>query len=72
LPDGTKYQVGSYLPGRIKAESYAASDTFDAAFQWIEDRLRENPMRTGRVFTYETITPEQAKRLRRYRLERIG
>lgn len=70
MVDGSKYEVGSYLPGRMEAENWTAFDTFNAAFQRIEDLLGENPQRKIRVRAFK-ISPEQAERFRPYRVERL-
>jgi hypothetical protein len=54
----------------MEAENWTAFDTFNAAFQRIEDLLGENPQRKIRVRAFK-ISPEQAERFRPYRVERL-
>ena len=62
----TGYYVEVYQPDGKAMEAWALHTTFDAAFAWIEQRLRENAERIARVFTHARITAEQKAKLDRY------
>ena len=45
-----KYQVECHLPGGTEAELNAAFSSFDEAFFWLDQRLKENDKRIRRFF----------------------
>jgi hypothetical protein len=65
-----RYYFEIYQPDGIAAEDYRQVSSFDEGFSWLEQRLREDPRRLGRLFTHQTITPEQAALLAKYNLQR--
>lgn len=69
LSERIKYQAECHLPGTFKAEIWAAFETFDSCFQWLDERLRENPDRIGRLITHEIITADQMERITRLEVE---
>lgn len=80
MVDVLKYQAGTYLfdefaandPARYKAEHWVSFDTFGAAFQWLKERMFENPKRTGRFLTHEWVSSGQWQRLGQLAVVQIG
>jgi hypothetical protein len=66
-----KYQVETYQPGALMAESIDGFQFFDEALAWLEVRLRKDPARTGRLTTRETVTQEQRDQLRCLNVELV-